>query len=167
MRITGIRSYPLTVPIGGLQRTAQGSFGPISILIVVVETDAGISGVGEALARYGPKAYAELVDGLLVPKVVGMDPLAADAVWQRLLRSFSGRSGGMLKPGLSGNTAGRPKGAAHSLHARRATSGTGVDRLPPREGGARFLLSAKPKLERTQTHSLLLPGQRNDVQHLS
>ena len=27
---------------------------------MVVETDAGISGVGEALARYGPKAYAEL-----------------------------------------------------------------------------------------------------------
>ena len=96
MRITRLRSYPLTVPIGDLQRTSQGSFGTISILVVVVETDAGISGVGEALARYGPKAYAELVDGLLAPKILGMDPFAADAVWQRLFRSFSGRSGGML-----------------------------------------------------------------------
>jgi galactonate dehydratase len=96
MRITRIRSYPLTVPIGDLQRTSQGSFGTISILVVVVETDAGVSGVGEALARYGPKAYAELVDGLLAPKILGMDPFAADAVWQRLFRTFSGRSGGML-----------------------------------------------------------------------
>ena len=96
MRITRVRSYPLTVPIGDLQRTSQGSFGTISILVVVVETDAGVSGVGEALARYGPKAYAELVDGLLAPKIIGMDPFAADAVWQRLFRSFSGRSGGML-----------------------------------------------------------------------
>lgn len=96
MRITGVRSYPLTVPIGDLQRTSQGSFGTISILVVVVETDAGIAGVGEALARYGPKAYAELVDGLLAPKLVGMDPFAIEAVWQKLFRTFSGRSGGML-----------------------------------------------------------------------
>jgi len=96
LRITGVRTYPLTVPIGDLQRTAQGSFGTISILIVVVETDAGIEGVGEALARHGPKAYAELVDGLLAPKIEGMDPFAVEAVWQRLFRSFTGRSGGML-----------------------------------------------------------------------
>jgi galactonate dehydratase len=96
MRITKIRSYPLTTPIGDLQRTSQGSFGTVSILVVLVETDAGITGVGEALARYGPKAYAELVDGVLAPKAVGMDPFDADAVWQRLFRSFSGRSGGML-----------------------------------------------------------------------
>jgi galactonate dehydratase len=96
LRITGIRTYPLTVPIGDLQRTSQGSFGTISILIVVVETDAGITGVGEALARFGPKSYAELVDGLLAPKITGMDPFAVEAVWQKLYRTFSGRSGGML-----------------------------------------------------------------------
>jgi D-galactarolactone cycloisomerase len=101
MRITAVRSYPLTVPIGDLQRTSQGSFGTVSILVVVVETDAGISGTGEALARYGAKAYAELVDSLLAPKVVGMDPFAVEAVWQRLHRTFSGRSGGMLIEALS------------------------------------------------------------------
>lgn len=96
MRVTGIRTYPLTVPIGDLQRTAQGSFGTISILVVVVETDAGITGVGETLARSGPKAYAELVDGLLAPKIIGMDPFAVDGIWQTLFRTFTGRSGGML-----------------------------------------------------------------------
>ena len=51
MRITRIRSYPLTVPIGDLQRTSQGSFGTISILVVVVETDAG-----HQRRRRGPRA---------------------------------------------------------------------------------------------------------------
>jgi galactonate dehydratase len=96
LRIAAVRTYPLTVPIGDLQRTSQGSFGTISILVVVVETDAGIVGIGESLARFGPKAYAELVDGLLAPKIIGMDPFAVDGVWQKLFRSFSGRSGGML-----------------------------------------------------------------------
>lgn len=101
MRITRIRSYPLTVPIGDLQRTSQGSFGTISIVVVVVETDAGISGVGEALARFGPKAYAELIDGLMAPKIIGMDPFATEAVWQKLYRTYSGRSGGMLIEALA------------------------------------------------------------------
>lgn len=96
MRIEKIRAYPLSVPIGDLQRTSQGSFGTISIIVVTVETDDGIIGVGEGLARFGPKAYAELIDGLLAPKIIGMDPFAIEAIWQKLFRTFSGRSGGML-----------------------------------------------------------------------
>ena len=101
MRIAAVRSYPLTVPIGDLQRTSQGSFGTISIVVVEVETDDGIVGVGEGLARFGPKSYAELIDGLLAPKIIGMDPFAIEAIWQRLFRTFSGRSGGMLIEAIS------------------------------------------------------------------
>ena len=101
MRVTGVRTYPLSVPVGDLQRTSQGSFGTISILVVVVETDAGVTGVGEALARFGPTAYAELVDTLLAPKIIGMDPFAVEGIWQRLFRTFSGRSGGMLIEAIS------------------------------------------------------------------
>jgi len=36
-------------------------------VIDVVETDAGVSGVGEALARYAPKAYAALERAARVP----------------------------------------------------------------------------------------------------
>lgn len=118
MKIKSLRSYPLSVPVGDLQRTSQGSFGTISIVVVVVETDSGVTGVGEGLARFGPKAYAELIDGLLAPKIVGMDPFAVEAIWQKLFRTFSGRSGGMLIEALSaidiaiwdlmGKAAGRP-----------------------------------------------------------
>ncbi len=101
MKIKSLRTYPLSVPVGDLQRTSQGSFGTISIVVVVVETDTGLTGVGEGLARFGPKAYAELIDGLLAPKIVGMDPFAVEAIWQKLFRTFSGRSGGMLIEALS------------------------------------------------------------------
>lgn len=102
MRIVNIKTYPLTVPIGDLQRTSQGSFGTISILVVVVETDAGIIGVGEALARHGPTAYADLVDNLLAPKIIGADPFAVAGIWQTLFRSFTGRSGGVLIEAIAG-----------------------------------------------------------------
>ena len=96
LRVVGIKTYPLTVPTGDLQRTSQGSFGTISILVVIVETDAGVTGVGEALARQGPTAYAALIDNLLAPKVLGADPFAVAGIWKTLFRSFTGRSGGVL-----------------------------------------------------------------------
>ncbi len=102
MRIVNIKTYPLTVPIGNLQRTSQGSFGTISILAVIVETDAGITGVGETLARRGPTAYADLIDNLLAPKVIGADPFAVAGIWQTLFRSFTGRSGGVLIEAIAG-----------------------------------------------------------------
>ena len=96
MRVASIKTFPLTVPVGDLQRTSQGSFGTISILIVVVETDNGVTGIGEALARSGPSAYADLVDNLLTPKVIGADPYAVAGIWKKLFRTFTGRSGGVL-----------------------------------------------------------------------
>jgi galactonate dehydratase len=83
-----------------------------------VETDDGVVGVGEGLARFGPKSYAELIDGLLAPKIIGMDPFAVEEIWQKLYRTFSGRSGGMLIEAIAaidiaiwdiiGKAAGRP-----------------------------------------------------------
>ena len=101
MRITGIKTYPLTVPIEDIQRTSQGSFGTISVLIVVIETSSGVTGIGEALARHGPKAYAELVSGLLTPKLIGEDPIAIAGIWKKLYRSLTGRSGGILIEAIS------------------------------------------------------------------
>ena len=63
MSITDVVAYPLTTPIDDdQQRTSQGSFGTISIVVVEVRTDDGLVGYGEALARYAPRAYATLID---------------------------------------------------------------------------------------------------------
>ena len=102
VRITDVVAYPLTTPIDDdQQRTSQGSFGTISIVVVEVRTDAGLTGYGEALARYSPLTYATLIDEQLKPRVVGCDPFDAGLLWHKMYRTFSGRSGGVLIEALS------------------------------------------------------------------
>lgn len=52
--------------------------------LVVVETDAGVQGVGEAVGP--PSAVTErVVDERLAPRLTGADPLAVERQWRRLL----------------------------------------------------------------------------------
>lgn len=74
---------------------------PWSLLFIVIETDQGVFGVGEALARHVPTVFSSLIDNLLAPKIIGMDPFHVEAIWQKLYRSFSGRSGGVLIEAIS------------------------------------------------------------------
>jgi D-galactarolactone cycloisomerase len=102
MRITDVVAWPLTTPIADdQQRTSQGSFGTVSIVLVEVRTDEGLVGHGEALARYAPRAYAALIDEQLKPRVVGEDPFDAGKLWQKMFRTFTGQSGGMLIEALA------------------------------------------------------------------
>ena len=97
MRITEVVAYPLTTKIDDdQQKTSQGAFGTVSIVVVELRTDAGIVGHGEALARYAPRAYKALIDEQLAPRVIGADPFDAGAVWQKMFRTFTGQSGGVL-----------------------------------------------------------------------
>ena len=101
MKIKKIKTYPLTVPTDEDSKTSQGAFASISILVVIIETDCDIYGVGESLARHSPKAYAELIDNLLTPKILDMNPFAVEAIWKKLFRSFTGKSGGILIEAIS------------------------------------------------------------------
>ena len=102
MRISDVICHPLTTAIeDDQQRTSQGSFGTISIVIVEVRTDEGLIGYGEGLARYAPRAYKVLVDELLKPRLLGEDPFDADKLWQRMFRVFTGRAGGVLMEALA------------------------------------------------------------------
>ncbi len=60
MKIKTVNTHPLTVPIGDQQRTSQGSFGEISILVIEITTDDGITGFGECLARSAPKGIVRV-----------------------------------------------------------------------------------------------------------
>ena len=97
MKITEVVAYPLTTPIADdQQKTSQGSFGTVSIVVVELRTDEGLVGHGEALARYAPRAYKALIDEQLAPRVLGADPFVAGALWQKMFRTFTGQSGGVL-----------------------------------------------------------------------
>ena len=101
MKIARLTTYPLTCEIGDSLGTSQHDWKSISILMVRVETNEGHVGWGEGLARRAPRAYAHLVDDLLAPLVIGADPFAVEAIWARLYRVLSGRSGGMLLEAMS------------------------------------------------------------------
>jgi galactonate dehydratase len=102
VKIASVKCWPLTTSVGDdQQRTSQGSFGTISIILVEVTTDEGIVGWGEGLARYAPKAYAELVHGLLAPVLLGEDPFHVERLWQKMFRVFTGKAGGVLIEALA------------------------------------------------------------------
>src|SRR5512145_2457959 len=60
----------------------------IETLLVRVETDAGLTGWGEALAPVVPEAVAEVVVRLLRTLVVGADPRDVEPLWDRMYGSM-------------------------------------------------------------------------------
>jgi galactonate dehydratase len=102
IRISDVIAYPLTQKLPQPTVTSWGKYTEVSIVLVEVRTDAGITGVGEALARFSPKAYADLIDTSLKPRLVGGNPTDIMAHWRTMRRALSGRSGGMLFEAIAG-----------------------------------------------------------------
>jgi L-alanine-DL-glutamate epimerase-like enolase superfamily enzyme len=80
MKIIQVRTVPVWCPrrraFGGITRTALGPAAVSDYTIVFVETDAGITGIGEVASvfkRRGALLRQDLDRGL-VPVVVGEDP---------------------------------------------------------------------------------------------
>ena len=102
IRITDVVAHPLTQTLPKPTTTSWGAYNAVSIVLVEVRTDAGITGVGETLARFSPKAYAELIETSLKPRIVARDPRDIAAHWQAMRRALSGRAGGMLIEAIAG-----------------------------------------------------------------
>ena len=102
IRIPDVIAHPLTQKLPRPTVTSWGTYTDVSIVLVEVRTDAGITGVGEALARFSPKAYAELIETSLKPRLVGGNPTDIQAHWRTMRRALSGRAGGMLFEAISG-----------------------------------------------------------------
>lgn len=102
IRITDVIAHPLSQTLPKPTVTSWGTYSQVSIVLVEVRTDAGIIGVGETLARFSPKAYTELIETSLKPRLVGQDARNIGALWQSMRRSLSGRAGGMLIEAIAG-----------------------------------------------------------------
>lgn len=102
LRITDVIAHPLVQTLPQPTITSWGQYSQVSICLVEIRTNAGITGVGEALARFAPKAYAEVIETCLKPRLVGQNPTAITALWQSMRRALSGRSGGMLFEAIAG-----------------------------------------------------------------
>ncbi len=94
MKITGIETYPVRIPLKPARRmiSALGQHVESKFLVVRVLTDAGIDGVGEATVT--PRWSGEtvwgaqsMVDRVLAPAVIGLDPHDIDGL-ERQMEKF-------------------------------------------------------------------------------
>ncbi len=100
MKITDVRTVQLHRPLDRPQRTAQGSRTQRVFTFVLVETDAGITGVGDA---FGDDVLMEhIVAHRLRPMAMGLDPTDIPALWTKLFASRSfWEIGGSVLCGIS------------------------------------------------------------------
>ena len=102
LRITDVIAHPLSQTLPKPTVTSWGKYTDVSICLVEVRTDAGITGVGEALARFSPGAYADLIETSLKARLIGQNPTDISAHWRTMRRALSGRSGGILFEAIAG-----------------------------------------------------------------
>lgn len=65
--------------------------GDLESVVVEVRTDHGISGWGEAQSPVGASATASLLQEVVVPQIMGRDPLDREVLWDNLGRSMATR----------------------------------------------------------------------------
>jgi len=76
MKITRIRTTPVNIPLDAPFHWSVGAYPGSSKCIVEVETDAGITGLGEApWWHFGP-----IIEHELAPRIIGRDPLDIAAI---------------------------------------------------------------------------------------
>src|SRR5437764_15036492 len=100
MQITDVRAVQLTRRLERPQRNARESRGERKFTFVVVETDAGLTGLGDA---YGDQALMPaILERRLGPMAVGLDPCDPDALCRHLLASRAfWETGGSVLCGVS------------------------------------------------------------------
>jgi L-alanine-DL-glutamate epimerase-like enolase superfamily enzyme len=88
--------HPLRAVLAKAQRTSQGDYPAIEILVAEVHGANGLVGWGEGLARRGAKGYALLAEEILVPRLIGQDARDRRRLWAAMRAALSGRPGGQL-----------------------------------------------------------------------
>ncbi|QEL24658.1 mandelate racemase/muconate lactonizing enzyme family protein [Bosea sp. F3-2] len=95
-RISKVVAHPLRATLPKVQRTSQGDYPAIEIVVVEVETADGTIGVGEGLCRRGAAGYARFIEEALVPRLIGRDAADRRALWKAMRAALSGRPGGQI-----------------------------------------------------------------------
>jgi D-galactarolactone cycloisomerase len=102
LTISKVLAIPLTASMQAGTRTSQGDFGAVSIVLVEIRSVDGLVGYGECLARFGARAYAQFINEVLAPLLVGQSAFDTGRHWRRMRASLSGRAGGMLIESIAG-----------------------------------------------------------------
>jgi D-galactarolactone cycloisomerase len=100
-RISRVAVHPLRAMLPKVQRTSQGDYPSIEIVVVEVETEDGTIGFGEGLCRRGAAGYARFIEDALVPRLIGRDAAHRRALWKAMRGALSGRPGGQIVEALA------------------------------------------------------------------
>lgn len=95
-RIARIDVHPLRATLPKVQRTSQGDYPAIELVVVEAETEDGTVGFGEGLCRRGAAGYARFIEDALVPRLIGRDGADRRALWKAMRAALSGRPGGQV-----------------------------------------------------------------------
>jgi L-alanine-DL-glutamate epimerase-like enolase superfamily enzyme len=104
MKIVEVRGIPLTWRSTNPYMSAAGAQAARSALLVEIETDDGIIGIGEAGVGGGaPVVTQTAIEQLLKPMLVGEDPLLIERLWQKMFeRTRAGGRRGVVMHAISG-----------------------------------------------------------------
>ncbi|HKS89505.1 MAG TPA: mandelate racemase/muconate lactonizing enzyme family protein [Stellaceae bacterium] len=183
MKITAIRTIPLSCAVDPPYASAAGVQARRGALLVEIETDSGLTGIGEA--GPGGGVTGAVIDRVLAPLLIGQDPLLVEAHWQKMFAQTRqyGRRGVVMHAisgldialwDIAGKAAGLPLykllgGARDRVEAYASggfyQEGKGIAELAAEAAGyrARGFRGMKMKVGRnpsTQTHLRELIGNK-------
>ncbi len=96
MKITDIACHVMSIP-GPDGKTPKRNW-----VFVEIQTDAGITGIGEATTEYHEMAVQAQIETELKPRLLGMDPTDVERIWQLGYRDFWWRGGIVHTSAISG-----------------------------------------------------------------
>ncbi|WP_069806654.1 mandelate racemase/muconate lactonizing enzyme family protein [Vulcanisaeta thermophila] len=112
MKITDVKTYVLRAEVGKPVTGFRGHYETVASRIshgftavyVKIETDEGIVGWGESIAREAPSAAASVINELFKPMLLGRDPLDNEVLWEELFTAMRirGHFAGYYVEALSG-----------------------------------------------------------------
>jgi len=71
-------------------------------IFVFIETDEGITGIGEATTEYQERAVISAIEQHFAPALIGRDPTEIERLWQVMYRLFWWRQGVVMSSAISG-----------------------------------------------------------------
>ncbi len=87
MKIADVRTIPLSYRCAKPYMSAAGAQAVRNALLLEIETDNGLIGIGEAGSAGGPLASTQVVvQQELKPLLVGEDPLLIERLWQKMFQ---------------------------------------------------------------------------------
>ena len=84
MRITSVRTLLISEALDEPWQMGLGTAYKGDEVLVVVDTDEGVTGLGASYHAHTPHAISSIIDSKLAPLVVGESPLQFQALWEKM-----------------------------------------------------------------------------------